>query len=74
MDRSSSFDLYKNIANYLGIPITLYKDENLDNSDETYLLSNILDFIMSTPLKTFIIEYTASTWCFNPRSSLIIPS
>lgn len=53
MDRSSSFDLYKNIANYLGIPITLYKDENLDNSDETYLLSNILDFIISIRKKEF---------------------
>lgn len=53
MDRSSSFDLYKSIANFLGVPITLFKDESLDSSDETFLISNILDFVISIKKKEF---------------------
>lgn len=47
MDRASNFNLYKRIFTYSGIPVTLYKDENLENSDETYLISNIIDFVIS---------------------------
>lgn len=57
MDRAGSFDLYKKIFTYLGIPVTLYKDENLESSDETYLISNIIDFVISIKRHDFRGEF-----------------
>lgn len=53
IDRASSFDLYKKIFNYFGVPITLYKDENLGSSEEVYLLSNIIEFVISIKKKDY---------------------
>lgn len=46
MDRATSFDLYKKIFEYLEIPLTLYKDESLSNSEDIYLIRNMLDFLI----------------------------
>ena len=46
MDRATSFDLYKKIFEYLEIPLTLYKDESLSNSEDIYLIRNMLDFVI----------------------------
>lgn len=46
MDRSTSFDLYKKIFEYVGIPLTLFKEDKLNNSDDIYILKNIIDFII----------------------------
>ena len=53
MDRTSDFNLYKKIFEYLGIPLTLYKDEKLNNSDDIYILKNIIDFIVKINLQEF---------------------
>lgn len=49
MDRNSSFDLTKKIFEYLGIPLTLYKDEELNNNTDIYLIKNI--FILLNEIK-----------------------
>ncbi len=49
MDRNSSFDLTKKIFEYLGIPLTLYKDEELNNNTDIYLIKNI--FILLKEIK-----------------------
>jgi len=53
MDRTSDFDLYKKIFEYLGIPLTLYKDDKLNNSDDIFILKNIIDYIVKLNLKEF---------------------
>ncbi len=46
MDRTSDFDLYKKIFEYKGIPLTLYKDDKLNNSYDIYIIKNIIDMII----------------------------
>ncbi len=57
MDRTTDFDLYKKIFEYVGIPLTLYKDEKLNNSDDIYILKNIIDFIVKINLKELDSEF-----------------
>lgn len=53
MDRTSQFDLYKKIFEYMGIPLTLYKDETLNNSDDIFILKNIIQLIIKINTKCF---------------------
>ena len=46
MDRTTSFDLYKKIFEYLEIPLTLYKDETLNSGEELAIINNIIEFII----------------------------
>ena len=57
MDRTTDFDLYKKIFEYLGIPLTLYKDDKINNSNDIYILKNIIDFIVKINLKEFDTEF-----------------
>jgi len=71
MDRTNDFDLYKKIFEYLGIPLTLYKDDKLNNSDDIYILKNIIDYIVKINLHeyddTFKYDYVsiARSYLFN---------
>ena len=47
MDRTTDFDLYKKIFEYVGIPLTLYKDDKLNNSDDIYIIKNIIEINIS---------------------------
>ncbi len=53
MDRTSDFDLYKKIFEYKGIPLTLYKDDSLNNSYDIYIIKNIIDFIIHINNKNY---------------------
>ncbi|HAB66033.1 MAG TPA: hypothetical protein DCE23_01565, partial [Firmicutes bacterium] len=44
LDRSADFDLYKKIFEYEGIPLTVFKELNLNNSNDIYILKNIIDY------------------------------
>ena len=46
MDRTTNFELYKKIFEYVGIPLTLYKDETLNNSDDIYIIKNLIELII----------------------------
>ncbi len=46
MDRTTNFDLYKKIFEYVGIPTTLYKDENIVNENELYLIKNLINLVI----------------------------
>lgn len=46
VDRATSFDLYKKIFSYCGIPVTLLKDEVMDNSDDVAVIKNLIKFIV----------------------------
>lgn len=47
MDRTSSFDIYKKVFDYLQIPLNIYKDEDILFTDEVCLINNILDLIIN---------------------------
>lgn len=53
MDRSTSFELYKKIFNYLKIPLDLYKDETFSDSTCFYVIKNIIQVIVSYSNKRF---------------------
>ena len=46
MDRATTFDLYKKVFNYFGIPLTLLKDEKMNEEDDIHVISNIIRFII----------------------------
>ena len=80
MDRTTDFDLYKKIFEYLGIPLTLYKDDKLNNSDDIYILKNIIDYIVKINLKEFDTEFKydyvsiARSYLFNLNDEEIFQS
>ena len=57
MDRTTDFDLYKKIFEYVGIPLTLYKDDKLNNSDDIYIIKNIIDYIVKINKKEYDTEF-----------------
>jgi len=57
MDRATNFDLYKKIFEYLGIPTTLYKDENIVNENELFLIKNIISLIIKIKLNEIDSEF-----------------
>ena len=46
IDRSTSFDLYKKIFNYFGIPISLLKDEKMNEETDILVINNLIKFII----------------------------
>ena len=56
IDRTSSFDIYKKVFDYLMIPLNIYKDENILISNETYLIKNIVGLIIN--IKNHIYDET----------------
>lgn len=57
MDRGTEFDTYKKIFEYLGLPISIYKDENLNDGYDLGLMKNILKFIFKLNRKEYDVEY-----------------
>ena len=47
MDRTTYFNVYKKVFDYLNIPLNIYKDENIIETDETFLINNILNLIIN---------------------------
>ncbi len=47
LDRKTSFDLYKKIFTYLGVPLLVHKDEEFVYSDEVFVIENIMKWILS---------------------------
>lgn len=45
IDRTSDFDNYKKVFEYLHIPLTLYKDEDLVSDTDIYIIKNIFSLI-----------------------------
>ncbi len=46
MDRSSAFENYKRIFEYLNIPLTIYQDKTISNSVDILLVKNIYNIII----------------------------
>lgn len=54
IDRSSSFELYKKIFEYLNIPITIYRDKAINCSDEIVLLKHIYNLVFNFDKYSFV--------------------
>ena len=57
LDRSSSFDKYKQIFEYLGIPLAVYKDKTITDSEDIIIIKNIYKLIISIYDKNYSDEY-----------------
>ena len=57
MDRATTFDLYKKIFEYLEIPLTLYKDESLSESEDIYLIRNMLELLIEIESNRFGVNF-----------------
>lgn len=57
IDRTASFDLYKKIFEYLGVPLALYKDENLNNNEDIYIFKNLIDMVLRIKDKDYNINF-----------------
>lgn len=60
MDRTTSFELYKKIFEYLEIPLTLYKDETLNTSDDIYIFKNIINLLIKINKKEYDTSFKYS--------------
>ncbi|MEE3342933.1 MAG: UvrD-helicase domain-containing protein [Bacilli bacterium] len=57
IDRTSSFDLYKKIFSYYGIPVTILKDEKMNDSDDINVIKNIIKIIILIKNKNINTEF-----------------
>lgn len=57
MDRATNFDLYKKIFEYLEIPLTIYKDENINNKNDLNIIKNIINLILKRQANVIDEEY-----------------
>lgn len=57
LDRKTSFDLYKKIFTYMGIPLTIHKDEDFVYSDEIFVIQNMMKWIISIKNPTYAKEH-----------------
>ena len=58
IDRSTSFDLYKKIFEYLSIPLNKYTSTNITKDDEIHLIKNILTLIINIYKKDREFKYS----------------
>ena len=57
IDRATSFDLYKKIFSYCGIPVTLLKDEGMNDSDDLNVIRNLIKLILTVKNNTINVEF-----------------
>lgn len=57
VDRTTNFDLFKKIFEFMKIPLTIYKDENLNNGLEIIVIKNIIKLIIKIRNNIFDTEF-----------------
>ena len=57
MDRGTSFDLYKKIFEYVGVPILQIKNEKLTLGDDLLVLKNLINLIVKINLNEIDDEF-----------------
>ena len=57
LDRSKYFNDYKKIFEYMGIPLTVLRDDKLNVSNDILILKNIIDFIIRIHNNDYGIEF-----------------
>ncbi len=75
IDRSSNFELYKKIFEYMQIPITIYRDKALNTSDEIIIIKHIYNLILSNKIdENFKYSFTslARSYIFEYKDNEIL--
>ncbi|MBQ3435967.1 MAG: UvrD-helicase domain-containing protein [Bacilli bacterium] len=57
IDRATSFDTYKKVFEYLGIPLSLEKDYDLSLEDDIYIFKNIIKLLIMIKENNFDEEF-----------------
>ncbi|MCI9434409.1 MAG: UvrD-helicase domain-containing protein [Bacilli bacterium] len=57
VDRATNFDLFKKIFEFMKIPLTIYKDENLNSGTEIVVIKNIIKLIIKIRDNVFDTEF-----------------
>lgn len=57
MDRATNFDLYKKVFSYMGIPLTILKDERMNDSLDVMVIRNLIGFIIKIKNKRIDTEF-----------------
>lgn len=57
LDRSSDFDLYKSIFEYLSIPLNVYKDEEIKNDYDILIIRNLLKLVKAIDTEEYNEEF-----------------
>ncbi len=70
LDRSRQFDLYRKVFEYLGIPLSVHKNDSFIHSDEMYTILNLLKVIYSYKNKSYMYQYFRHSFMSIVRSFL----
>ena len=57
LDRSSKFELFKKIFEYMKVPLNILKDEKINNTQDIYVINNLLKFIIKISKKEYDKEF-----------------
>ena len=57
IDRATDFELYKKVFEYKGIPLTLYKDEEIKSDNDILIIRNILRIEKAIDTEEFTEEF-----------------
>lgn len=57
IDRTTNFDLYKKIFNYLDIPLMKYTDTSITMEDDTLIIKNIIKLLTKLKDNSFDVEF-----------------
>ena len=57
MDRGTSFNIYKKIFEYLGIPLAIYENKKLNNESDLLIINNIITLILKIKDNLFDTEF-----------------
>ena len=76
MDRTTTFDIYKKIFNYLQIPLNIDKDDDILLSEEVLIINNIIGLILDIKNKTntkmkFYYTSIARSYLYNLSDQII---
>lgn len=76
LDRSTDFDLYKKIFEYMHIPVALYEDQKIKKSIEFNLIKNIIGFLTTNDEleKKYTFTSILRSYLFNLDDNYIFTS
>jgi len=57
LDRGKYFDSYKKVFEYMGIPLTILKDDNLTNNNDLFIIKNLIDLVIKINNKEYDINF-----------------
>ena len=60
MDKKKNFDLYKKIFEYLNVPLTVYREEKINNTADFLVIYNLLKLVMCVYHNNYDVDFRYS--------------